>query len=737
MRVLLSALLIATSLVILSAATSSGVADPTRTITVTGTGGQSVSSYPGYRSDIDRFAIRSAAAIDRVSVTASSTDPGASVVINGRPARNGVPLEVTGLRPGDEVNVQITDAAGRSNQSWILTPPGFPLLTASGDHPDLSDGYVFLTLASFLGSPHTAIVDAHGVPVRATADRFSDFKQSAADPARYSAAIPTEGGGYRIAELDGQFRETRSLRLSATPTSTDFHDSVLLDEGGAVLMGYDPAVRDGVAHTDAIIEVQDSGGTPTLTWNSKDHVDEDTEGLVDRSRDDYAHINSLQRLENGDILASFRNLSQVMLIAGSTHDGHAAGEVIWRLGGLRNDFEFVGDPYGGPCAQHAATILEDGRLMIFDNGARRDASGPIATQTADMCPNGADPTGARVARPQSRVTEYELDTSTNPPTATLVWSHQPTGRYAPFAGNAQRLANGNTMVGWSQAEVPAGTTPPVATEVNPAGAEIWSLAANGGYFSYRAFKHPAPDRIRPEVSLESPADGAVVQQGAPLTARFGCTDTGGSNLDTCAGTVPNGTDLSTEVGNHQLTVTATDGSGNTGTQTVSYTVAPAASPSPGPAPTAETLPPTGTPPPSGSLRPDAAVRRHGGAWEGEADYGRRQRVTLATGVPGRLVANVRVRNAGDASGRVIIDGSAMTGWARSRWYAADRDVTKRVVAGTFRTSWLAPGDSVRLRLVVRVVDVSRDRERTLHLATTARDGAGLRDVVHVRITTGR
>ncbi len=726
MRLPLVITLFATALAVpaLSVSASTAAPDPTHTVSVTGAG---VTTWPSYGEGVDRFAMRSSGTVSSVTVAASSREPAARVTVNGRQVTTGEATVVDGLTPGDEVNVQITDSAGTSNQSWILLPPGFPTLTTKGSNdPLLSDGMVFLTLASFVDQPYTAIVDANGVPIWASAGTRNDFKKSAADPSHYSVALPVTSGGYRIAELDSQLNEIRSFRLAGdlAPT-TDFHDSVLLDDGGAVLMGYDFTARNGTLYTDAIIQVQDAAGVPTMTWNSKDHVDEDAEGLVEGTRHDYAHINSLQRLDNGDILASFRNLSQVMLIAGSDHGIHQQGDVIWRLGGLRNDFLFVDDPEGGPCAQHDATILANGHLQIFDNGSRLDAAGPIASQTADMCPDGTD--GPRVARPQTRVSEYVLDTTVEPPTARLVASHAPAGRYAAFAGNAQRLPSGNTFAGWSRSEALATEVPPVATEVDQDDNEIWSLTA-AVHFSYRAFKYPAPDRISPEITVTSPADGATVQQGADLAVRFTCADTGGANLDRCDADRPLDGSLTAQPGSQTLTLTATDRAGNTTTRAVTYTVVATPTTTPSPTPTASP-----TPNPLTAPTADASIKKRGGPWKG-ADTTRRrgQAVTVRTTSPGRTVAHVRVRNTGQTTGRLVLTGSGSSAWSRVRWFAGGRDVTSRVRAGTYRTPSLDSGDAVRLRLVVRIARTDLRRKRTLRLVAQNSAGDG-KDAVRARL----
>ncbi|NPC44311.1 arylsulfotransferase family protein [Nocardioides sp. zg-1230] len=731
----------------LQTATSTAAEQPVHDIVVSALPGSSVTTYPAFEPGIDRFSVRSAETVDRLSVTATSSDPKATIAVNGRPAGNGTAHVVEGLAPGEEVNVQITDASGTSNQSWIVLPPRFPDVRTTGPHPGLAPGKAFVTLSSFVAPPFSAVLDERGVPAMVSAQRGSDFKQSSSDPAHFSVALPDESGGDRITELDEQYREVRSFRLAGDKAnSTDFHDSTLFPDGSALLMGYDYLARDGGAWTDAIIQRLDPDGDAAWTWNSKDHVDE-AEGLVDRTPHDYAHINSMQELASGDVVASFRNLSQVMLIAGSDHDGFSRGDVIWRLGGLRNDFEFVDDPYGGPCAQHAAQVLPNGHLMIFDNGSRRDDSGPIALQTADMCPDPTDPDGPRVARPQSRITEYVLDTSTTPPTARMVWSHVPAGRYAPFAGNAQRLANGNTLAGWSRSEVPSGQAP-IATEVTAGGEEIWSMTG-GGHFSYRAFKYDAPDRIAPEVAVSWPTEPPTVELGADLPLDFGCSDTGGSNLDECsAGGQMSGADLPTdEAGTHQVVVRATDGAGNESTRTISYSVTapPAPAPSPGSTPTpspttAPTAVPTTTSPTTTlptpveptSARADATIRTTGGAWKGRDLYTVRRQTVDLRARPGRpATVRVRVRNSGDAPGRLRLEGTTGKRWATGRWYAGRRDVTARVRAGTYRTVRLDPGRSVRLRLVVVPRDGATGRS-IVRLAARSRDADP--DVVRARVS---
>ncbi len=81
------------------------------------------------------------------------------------------------------------------------------------------------------------------------------------------------------------------------------------------------------------------------------------------------------------------------------------------------------------------------------------------------------------------------------------------------------------------------------------------------------------DRTPPTVALVSPADGARVKQGAELVVDYSCSDTGGSGLASCVGSLPDGALLDTsELGPVSVTVTARDNAGNERVVTNTVTV---------------------------------------------------------------------------------------------------------------------------------------------------------------------
>ena len=243
-----------------------------------------------------------------------------------------------------------------------------------------------------------------------------------------------------------------SVRAHAAPRPlyTDNHELVLTGSGASErihLFGYDHRTTDLTSlggPPDAplaghyVLRLRPNGSTE-FSWSGWDHfqvedwIEPPRPGPADPDEPDFDHPNSLGFDLDGNYIVSWRNQGQVTKIDAES------GEVLWRLGGVNNQFTFVDDPLGGFSAQHHAQILPDGNLLLYDNGTRHD---PQVT----------------------RVLEYALDTAAM--TATLVWEfrHDPP-IYTPFVGSVQRLANGHTVIGYGTAGV--------VTEVGADGRVAW------------------------------------------------------------------------------------------------------------------------------------------------------------------------------------------------------------------------------------------------------------------------
>ena len=62
-----------------------------------------------------------------------------------------------------------------------------------------------------------------------------------------------------------------------------------------------------------------------------------------------------------NLIISTRNFNEITKINRHT------GEIIWRLGVERNQFQFINDNRGFG-RQHDASVLSNGNLALFDNG---------------------------------------------------------------------------------------------------------------------------------------------------------------------------------------------------------------------------------------------------------------------------------------------------------------------------------------------------------------------------------
>ena len=673
--------------------------------------GADVSMYPDFDPQIERYAVTTGPATNgQVTVTATTSDPQGEVRINGRLAPNGT-RTITGLAAGDEISVFITDAAGTATHALFYLPEQFPELArdrsaASLDTP--SPGHVLLTLGLWLSpSPFfETAVDANGVPAMVSQQRVSlDFKRL--PDGHYSVARNDDGQQAEIVELDDQFREVGRYRTVGL-VNTDTHDAILLPDGSRYLLAYEPSASTGLV--DAVVQQVSAAGEVLFEWNSADHVDPAVETVVadepnPATRKDYAHINSVEIMDDGDLLLSFRHLSSVFKVARTAHDGFAEGEVIWRLGGRRSDFAFVnedGSPALGPCAQHTATELANGDIMVFDNGAW--APNPL-------CVDPADPDGPSVPRLPTRIAAWSVDPDAG--LATNVRDQTVGDRYALFAGSAQALADGHVMIGW------ASSTDAVASEIDAAGTLVWDLKTvdSPAYFTYRAFKQEVPDRIAPKVSVTVPADGATYLVGAPGAAVAECTDRGGSSLRTCSTPL-----LDTSApGTRTVTVSATDGAGNRTDVSRNYQVV---------VPPVLAATPLPTPPvPAGPPRPDAWVKLPGGEYRGQDRYGPHGQTVRSSVGPGRTVtAVVRIQNDGDRPGRfAVLEPKS----------SSDLDVSLRMGDGRARSPRLDPGETwaFRARILVEedAATASRHVVRIRVRSTADHDLVDtVRVAVHVR-----
>ena len=249
----------------------------------------------------------------------------------------------------------------------------------------------------------------------------------------------------------------------------DGHDMRVLANGYALLMAKDqlivdmssvvPGGQSAATVTGLIIQEIDAAKQVVFEWRSWDHfaITDATHEDLTALHIDYAHGNSLEYDDDGNILLSSRHMDEVTKISRTT------GEVIWRMGGKNNQFTFLNDTIGFS-HQHDVRRMPGGTLTMFDNG------------------NYHQP-------PCSRAVEYRVDEVNK--TVELTWEYRnDPSIFAPATGNVQRLPNGNTLISWGQENT--------ITEVRPDGSKTMEMSYSPEFTTYRVFRYPAQTVDIPE-----------------------------------------------------------------------------------------------------------------------------------------------------------------------------------------------------------------------------------------------
>jgi hypothetical protein len=336
----------------------------------------------------------------------------------------------------------------------------FPSITIThSDNP--SPGYLFLSNIVFNvnipNTPHLLILNNDGSPFfsrQMPAQIFNFDKQSSGNYTYFRRLTN------KYYEMDTSFTVIDSF-YTGNGYVTDLHELRVLPNRHALLMSYDKQIVDmslivpggnpQALVTGLIIQEIDANKNVVFQWRSWDHfeITDATHESMIAPQIDYVHGNAIELDYDGNLMISSRHMDEITKIHRST------GKIIWRLGGKKNQFTFINDP-DKFSYQHDIRRLSNGNITLFDNGNYH-------------IPN------------YSRAIEYLLNEETK--TATLVWQYRNTPVIYGYAmGSAQRLSNGNTLIGW-------GATNPTLTEVRPDGSKAIVLTFNTGVFSYRAFKY--------------------------------------------------------------------------------------------------------------------------------------------------------------------------------------------------------------------------------------------------------
>ncbi|MCL4487616.1 MAG: aryl-sulfate sulfotransferase [Chloroflexi bacterium] len=350
---------------------------------------------------------------------------------------------------------------------FVTVPPDFPTYTVTTAANGTANGYVFIAPFPWGagGAPYLLILDNSGQPVyyQRANGQLTDFKVQPNGLLTYF-----QGGQFYAMDSTYNVIDTYA---AGNGYVTDEHELQLLPNGHALLLGKDyetmdltqvvPGGQPNATVIGLVIQELDTAKNVVFQWRSWDHfLITDTQVSQTDPRVDYVHGNAIAVDWDGNLLLSSRHLSEVTKICWQAGNNCRPGDIIWRLGGKNNQFNFTNDAQFH--FQHDIRRLPNMDITLFDD--RTDLS-PL----------------------YSRAVEYQLDETAK--TATLVWEYRDTPDvYAAAMGNVQRLSNGNTpgdsnsFIGWG--------TGATVTEVKPDGSKAFELTLGTSQMTYRAFRFP-------------------------------------------------------------------------------------------------------------------------------------------------------------------------------------------------------------------------------------------------------
>ena len=175
---------------------------------------------------------------------------------------------------------------------------------------------------------------------------------------------------------------------------------------------------------DSVVEISSTGKIMN-TWNAWEHLDPATDVICPlENRKEWTHANSLSLTPDGDFLISFRQTSTIGIVDRET------GDFTWKWGP------------GDISHQHHPTMLDNGNILLFDNGAHRRGMN------------------------FSRVIEVD------PKANEIAWEYQgdpPLSFYSYNISSAERQPNGNTLI--------CEGAPGRVFEVTPSGDIVWEYVS--------------------------------------------------------------------------------------------------------------------------------------------------------------------------------------------------------------------------------------------------------------------
>ena len=295
---------------------------------------------------------------------------------------------------GKEYRITIsTDGVLQATPTSVTPPPGFPGVTFEGESPYRGEFLVGVHAQQYSGKHFVFSLNhkGHLLRYKEVPDYAIDFKKTITKSAkvRYTYQQRIDPGnswghiealGYNFAKFivmneEWEIIDTVTLKAHGNVPEghpVDCHESLIIDDGHYILTAYHSRVipnynpdGSGAKIIQGVVqEIKD--GKVLFHWESGDHL----HTLADTYQDnhyasskyqEYFHLNAvwIDHRDN-NLIISPRNLNALYKLNRKT------GEIMWILGGKRDMFNLSESQKFS--RQHAPVLLEDGSILIFNNG---------------------------------------------------------------------------------------------------------------------------------------------------------------------------------------------------------------------------------------------------------------------------------------------------------------------------------------------------------------------------------
>jgi len=349
----------------------------------------------------------------------------------------------------------VDDGAATLDATVGPAPSWLPEATTTVHQPDaVADGWTFVNLSDEVGDAPEVIaaIDAEG--------RYRWLhRRQGSTVARYGFDLHVVPGGIltggrrrtppgAVIDWSGEVRWEAGFGSHHELRPSPWGDSHML------FLGF---TRDNCPESTVegtVNEVNIDTGEIEWSWNICDHV------TPRQQRPDWSHLNAIEPIpDSRQMLISSREQHQVYLLDRDTD------AIVWTLG-VEGDFAMDDDAYF--YRQHAPEWQPDGQILIFDN--RRGSDG------------------------YSRAVEYRLtfDDEGAPLAAEVAWEFADETLFSSVRGDADRLANGNTLITYGALQPGPDL---MLLEVDENAERVWQWDTPEGWGAYRSERVPTPALI--------------------------------------------------------------------------------------------------------------------------------------------------------------------------------------------------------------------------------------------------